>query len=126
MIFVRERMNPSAGRRSCISCPIVFGLLWLCFSFLISSAGESARSPVTVFTNAQQILELGIDKARGTLESATITGVVTYPLPDRTMAFVQDDTAGVLVLYTNADAEAVSGYSVKVVGRIGAGLLSPI
>jgi signal transduction histidine kinase len=122
MIFVRERMNLSLGRLSSISRLVVFGLLWLCFGSRIGSADES----VTVFTNAQQILELGIDKARGMVAPATITGAVTYPLPDRTMAFIQDDTAGILVLYTNADVEAVSGYSVKVVGRIGAGLLSPI
>jgi signal transduction histidine kinase len=42
------------------------------------------------------------------------------------MAFVQDNSAGILVLYTNADVEAGSGERVKVTGHVGAGLLSPI
>jgi len=112
MIHVRERIILSF----CVSLSLLYGRL-------CSSAAEA--TPL-LFTNVQQILDLGIEKARQTSGSATITGVVTYPLPDRTLAFIQDNTAGILVLYTNADLEAKSGDSVKVVGRIGAGLLSPI
>src|ERR1041385_4763213 len=112
MIQVRERMNL-----------LVCALLSLFCGLLYGSGAESEQS---VFTNVQQILDLGIEKARHTSGSASITGVVTYPLPDRTLAFIQDNTAGILVLYTNADVEAKSGDSVRIVGLIGAGLLSPI
>lgn len=112
MIHVRERIILSF----CVSLSFLYGRL-------CSSAAEA--TPL-LFTNVQQILDLGIEKARQTSGSATTTGVVTYPLPDRMLAFIQDNTAGILVLYTNAEVEAKSGDSVKVVGRIGAGLLSPI
>jgi signal transduction histidine kinase len=84
------------------------------------------QSKGEVFTNAQKILKLGIDKARNYSASVIITGVVTFPVPDRSSAFVQDSTAGILVAYTNSDVQPESGERVIVSGWVGAGLLAPI
>ena len=126
MIFVRERMNLSSGRWAHMSSLSLFGVLWLHFGLQACSAAESAEPLAAVLTNAQQVLNLGIEKARSTPYPALITGVVTFPVPARTWAFIQDDTAGILVIYTNADVQLESGKRVKVTGRVGAGQLSPI
>jgi signal transduction histidine kinase len=126
MIFVQERMNHSFRRWARISCLSFLGLLWLHCGLRNCSAADSAEQATSAFTNAQQVLELGIDKARSTPAPAVITGVLTFPVPDRAWAFVQDSTAGILVAYTNSDVQPGSGERVKVTGLVGAGLLSPI
>ena len=123
MIFVQERMNHSFRGWARISC---LSLLWLHCSLRNCSAADSAEQATSAFTNAQAILELGIEKARSISAPAVITGVLTFPVPDRAWAFVQDSTAGILVAYTNSGVQAESGQRVKVTGWIGAGLLSPI
>jgi signal transduction histidine kinase len=125
MIPVRERKNQSLAQWVRSSILSLVGLL-LAYEAFPSSAAESAESPPAVFTNAQQILDLGIDKARGTSAPAVITGVLTFPVPDRSWAFVQDSTAGILVAYTNLNLQPESGELVKVTGRVGAALLAPI
>jgi signal transduction histidine kinase len=126
MIHVWERMNLSFSRGARLSRLSFFGVLWLCLDLQACSAAEAAEPSAAVFTNAQQILDLGIEKARSISAPTVITGVLTFPVPDRSWAFVQDDTAGILVAYTNSDVRPESGELVKVTGRVGAGLLAPI
>lgn len=126
MIFVQERMNHSFRRWARISCLSFLGLLWLHCGLGNCSGADSAKQATSAFTNAQAILELGIEKARSTPAAAVITGVLTFPVPERAWAFVQDSTAGILVAYTNLGVQAESGERVKVTGHVGAGLLSPI
>jgi signal transduction histidine kinase len=126
MIFVRERMNHSFRRWARISCLSLFGLLHSHLGLRPCLAAELAESTGEVFTNAQQVLALGIEKARNSSSPVVITGVLTFPVPDRSWAFVQDNTAGILVAYTNSGVQPESGQLVKVTGRVGAGLLAPI
>lgn len=126
MIFVRERMNQSVGRWARVSWLMFLSLLLPERGLRHCSAAESADTAAPVFTNAQQVLDLGIDRARSISAPVVITGVVTFPVPDRAWAFVQDSTAGILVAYTNLGAQPASGERVKVTGRVGAALLSPI
>src|SRR5262249_4526062 len=126
MIFVRERMNLFFGLWLGMSRLVVFGLVWAYCGWRTCSGGESVEFLAAVFTNAQEILDLGIDKARGISAPVVITGVLTFPVPDRSWAFVQDSTAGILVAYTNGDVHPVPGERVKVTGHVGAGLLAPI
>ncbi len=125
MIPVWERKNQSFAHWALPGFLSLLGLI-LANDVLDCSAAESAEPPATVFTNAQQVLELGIEKARSSSSPAVITGVLTFPVPDRSWAFIQDSTAGILVAYTNSDVQPESGERVKVTGRVGAGLLSPI
>jgi signal transduction histidine kinase len=126
MTFVRERMNLLFGLWIRISRLSFFSLLWAYCGLRACLGAELVEPSVTVFTNAQQILDLGIDKARNISAPAVITGVLTFPVPDRSWVFVQDRTAGILVAYTNTDVQPESGKLVKVTGRVGAGLLAPI
>jgi Signal transduction histidine kinase len=126
MILTRVRKKQSFCRWTRLSCLSLLGLFWASDAMRNCSAGDSAELAPEAFTNAQQILDLGIDKARSISAPAVITGVLTFPLPDRSWAFVQDSTAGILVAYTNLGVQPGSGERVKVTGRVGTGLLSPI
>ncbi len=48
-------------------------------------------------------------------------GVVTYQVPGRNRVFVQDDTAGLVVIYTNRIVPALFGQEVQIAGETGAG-----
>jgi signal transduction histidine kinase len=126
MILTRVRKNHSFGRWARLSCLSFLGLLWAYDALRTCSVAESVQQTELAFTNAQQILDLGIDKARNTSAPAVITGVLTFPVPDRAWAFVQDSTAGILVAYTNSGVQPWAGERVKVTGHVGAGLLAPI
>jgi len=119
-------MSHSFRRWARITRLSLFGLLCSHVGWRACLAADSSESSAEVFTNAQQILDLGIDKARNSYAPAVVTGVLTFPVPDRSWAFVQDSTAGILVAYTNSGIQPESGELVKVTGRVGAGLLSPI
>src|SRR6266487_927849 len=104
----------------------IYSVLLGSVSLCCSAAEIPQTSQPALFTNAQQILDLGIEKARSTPLPVSISGVLTFPVPGRNWAFVQDETAGILVLYTNAHTRPEYRERVKVTGRVGAGLLSPI
>src|SRR5215831_4734759 len=89
---------------------------------------SGAEFPATLppLSNAQQVLELGTEKARKGSCAVEITGVVTFPVPGTSWAFVQDQTAGILVIYTNSTLQPSCGDGVRVTGQAGAGLLAPI
>jgi signal transduction histidine kinase len=89
-------------------------------------AADPTGERVTVLTNAQQVLELGTETARSSHDAASFRGVITFPVAGMDWAFVQDSSAGILVLYTNRGFQAQSGQLVELTGRIGAGLHAPI
>src|SRR5215212_2059167 len=114
----KARARPAAD-----SCVLVALLM------LIVCAAHAADLPSgrgSVFTNAQQVLDLGTETARASHEPASFRGVVTFPVAGVDWAFVQDSTAGILVFFTNHEFRAHSGQLVDLSGRIGAGLHSPI
>src|SRR6266536_932390 len=106
MILDRPRLNRLFRRLARISSFIIG--LWPCLHLYEGLAAETMPR-VQVFTKAQQILDLGPEKARSTPYPAVITGVLTFPVPGRTTAFVQDESAGIMVIYTNANVQPASG-----------------
>ena len=69
--------------------------LWLTifvlfFARLIYSAVPEAATPPVLLTNAQQVLDLGIENARRATNFAALRGVVTFPVPGLNGVFVQD------------------------------------
>src|SRR5436190_627313 len=86
MILTRVRKKQSFCRWTRLSCLSLLGLFWASDAMRNCSAGDSAELAPEAFTNAQQILDLGIDKARSISAPAVITGVLTFPLPDRSWA----------------------------------------
>ncbi len=76
-------------------------------------------------TNIQQVLALGVDGARTNRLPVAIEGVVTLPVPGGNWLYVQDQTAGGLVIHSNSLPERFAGQKVRVTGIVGAGLFSP-
>jgi len=101
-------------------------LLFLLMGRPIRAAVPDLETPPALLTNAQQVLNLGIENARRATNSAALRGVVTFAVPGLNGVFVQDATAGILVLYYDTDFRPEPGQLVAVDGQIGAGLLSPI
>src|SRR5262245_24742124 len=100
----------SFGHLARISGLILVGCQLCC----AAGAQTVTGSPVDVLTNAQQVLNLGIEKARTSPCRVALTGVVTFPVPGRSWAFVQDETAGILVIYTNAQINLSAGERITV------------
>jgi signal transduction histidine kinase len=107
----------------CVIANFARRLAALLLSALLTS--HAAENSPPLLTNAQQVLDLGFEAARLSPHPARIHGVVTYPIEDSLRAFVQDQTAGVLMAYTNSDVTLLSGQEVEVEGIIGAGWLAP-
>src|SRR3954465_15041062 len=103
MIPARAHQNWLIQRLICIGGFGLFGIFWLPGTTPACVGAEVPENFSGVLTNAQQILDLGNERARNTPADVAISGVVTFPVPGRTWAFVQDATAGILVKYTNAD-----------------------
>ena len=103
-------------------------LLWLalglaCLGGLTTWAQPVANPPssLPVLTNAERVLNLGLEGAARQRYSVTLTGVVTCPLPGQRWLYLQDGDAGMLVLYTNAFLRPEPGQVVQVRGRAFAG-----
>jgi len=89
---------------------------------LTSHAAEPVSpSSLPLLTTARQILDLGVEGARRSPHPVKLTAVVTYPFFNRRWFYVQDGTAGVLVIQTNAAFQPVAGQQVEITGRAGPG-----
>jgi signal transduction histidine kinase len=88
-------------------------------------AGAQENAPLDLLTNAQQVLDLGIDGARRAPHPVRLQAVVTYPVIRRPLFYAQDATAGILVVCTNQSHLPSAGQLVEVVGRAGPGLQAP-
>jgi signal transduction histidine kinase len=80
---------------------------------------------LSLLTNAQQVMALGIEGSRRAPHPVRLRAVVTFPVIRRQWFYVQDSTAGILVICTNMTREPLAGEVVEVVGRAGPGLLAP-
>jgi signal transduction histidine kinase len=89
-------------------------------------ADSIVPAQLALLTNAQQVLDLGVDRARHSPHPVQLRGVVTYPVPGRNRFFVQDDTSGLLVNYTNRIPAPLFGQQVEVTGVAGAGQLAAL
>src|ERR1700733_3353126 len=87
------------------------------------AAQEAA--PLTLLTNAQQVLDLGIEGARSAPHPVRLRAVVTYPTIRAPWFYAQDATAGILVICSNLVRQPAAGQLVEVTGRAGPGLQAP-
>jgi len=94
------------------------------WSFSGALAVWGATSPLPL-TSAQQVLDLGVERTRHSPLQVRVEGIVTYPDATANMIYVQDSSAGIRVLYTNANYQPASGQSVVVEGTAVAGLFAP-
>jgi signal transduction histidine kinase len=103
-----------------------FGLLCiLLLRFMVGPLVAEENAPLDLLTNAQQVLDLGVEGARSAPHPVRLRAVVTYPVIRRPWFYVQDATAGILVVCTNLPREPVAGEQVEVVGTAGPGLQAP-
>src|SRR5262245_49564937 len=79
--------------RAWVACAALF----LC---LFTGGAKAGDSPLALLTNAQQVIDLGMDGARRNPYPVKLRGVITYvAVTHRDWIFVQDETAGLLVTY---------------------------
>ena len=76
-------------------------------------------------TTARQVLDLGVETSRHFPHPVRLRGMVTYAEPGSAMIYVQDETAGIRVVYTSTDYRPVSGQLVTVEGTVAAGTFAP-
>jgi signal transduction histidine kinase len=91
-------------------------------------AAEAALQSITnlpPLTNAQSVLDLGLEAARHTVFSARLQGSVTYPDPSANRLFLQDSSAGILVVYTNVSFQPSPGQIIVVDGTVAGGRFAP-
>jgi hypothetical protein len=82
-------------------------------------------APRPVLTNALQINLLPADQIRLS-NAVSLRGVMTFVNPENNCGFLQDETAGVAVSWTNSTPPASPGQLVEIEGTLGATLNTPI
>lgn len=93
---------------------------------VLAADGVADNASGRVLTNAQQVLDLGLDRARGSDIPVRLRGVMTYEyIFKRGWFFVQDETAATLVIDTNLPFELQSGQLLEVEGVAAAGIWMP-
>jgi signal transduction histidine kinase len=97
--------------------------LWLGAS--ASSVWGAENQPLALLTNAQQVLDLGIDGAMLAPHPVQLRAVVTSVVIRRPWFYVQDATAGILVICTNESRQPVAGQLIEVAGMTIPGLQAP-
>src|SRR5437870_8293224 len=103
-------------------------VLWLVWTGPTVYAAESpppSSSTPPALTSAQQVLVLSLTTARQSLLPVRLQGLVTYPDPAAHIVYVQDSSAGIRVVYTNADYLPASGQMVLVEGTTAGGMFAP-
>src|SRR5688572_28123374 len=128
----RCRMTPNKSSDHKAQAALSPGLLWM-FAAVSALLGVNAPNcsaadtgGQTLLTNAQQILNLGLDRARGSLLPAHLRGVLTYTSGEYPgWAYVQDATAGILCICTNLEFRPAVGSLVEMEGVVEAGALAP-
>ena len=108
--------------REAISGAMLAALFW---GSLIVSTRAQEIPPLQVLTNAQQVLDLGIEGARRAPHPVQLRAVVTYAVIRRPWFYVQDATAGILVICTNESRQPLAGQLVEITGKVIAGLQAP-
>src|ERR1043166_7630387 len=92
--------------------------MWICSMLCLTWAqsvvpaaevSPPASQQPALLTGAQQVLVLSLDAARQSLMPVRLQGLVTYPDPAAHIVYVQDASAGIRVVYTNADYQPAVG-----------------
>ena len=94
-------------------------------SLVLQTVAAQETAPLTVLTNAQQVLDLGIEGARRAPHPVQLSAVVTCPVRGRPWFYAQDSTAGILVTCTNLPRPPSAGQLVEIFGTAGPGLSAP-
>jgi PAS domain S-box-containing protein len=119
----RARYQAGRGRicAATLRLACLLALLLVCFNATTLAAVGS----LSLFTNAQQVIDLGMEGARLNPHPVKLRGVLTYvAVTHKNWIFVQDDTAGVLVTYEKfegLDPNPTAGQLVEVDGVVGVG-----
>lgn len=110
------RINRGIQNRHFHCCLIFVGILagWVWSSY-------GAKADTVRPTNARQILDLGLEAVAKSPQTVSFSGIVTCPLGGVPWIYVQDETAGMLVLYTNRGSVFRAGQRVDIVGTTYAG-----
>ncbi len=116
---------PRRTKRWLLAGMRALGLLTLMLRATAAPSPAPEPGSLDVLTNAQQVLALGIDGARQSPHPVHLRGVVTYPVIRRPWFYMQDATAGILVVCTNLPNPPLAGQVVDVVGQSGPGLQAP-
>src|ERR1043166_9095896 len=108
--------------------------MWICSMLCLTWAqsvvpaaevSPPASQQPALLTGAQQVLVLSLDAARQSLMPVRLQGLVTFPDPAAHILYVQDNSAGIRVVYTNANYQPASGQIVIVEGTAVAGQFAP-
>jgi signal transduction histidine kinase len=96
---------------------------WLLGLILGISAANvwGEETQLSVLTNAMQVFNLGVEGARRAPHPVRFKAVVTYPVIRRPWFYAQDETGGILVLYTNKIPQPQAGQLVEIHGTAGPG-----
>jgi signal transduction histidine kinase len=94
--------------------------------FVFVSATRAVADAPPLLTNAQQVLDLGVEGARRSPRTARLRGVVTFAVESSALAYFQDATAGIQVVCSNAATILSSGQLVELEGRTGGALIAPM
>jgi signal transduction histidine kinase len=86
---------------------------------------EQSELTMPPLSSAQQVLDLGLQGARHSVFPVRLQGLVTYPDPGANLIYVQDSSAGIRVIYTNADFQPAPGQLVIVEGHAEGGVFAP-
>src|SRR5436309_7739414 len=113
--------RPACGMWICS----VLCLIWAQPVVPAAEVPAPASQPPALLTSAQQVLVLSLDAARQSLMPVRLQGLVTYPDPGAHIVYVQDTSAGIRVVYTNADYQPASGQMVLVEGTTAGGMFAP-
>jgi len=89
-----------------------------------ASAVVPVSIPRPVLTNAIQVLELPADQL-ALSNHVKLRGVMTFVDPHASYGFVQDETAGAAVFWTNRQPPASAGQWVEIEGKVDANVYAP-
>src|SRR5437867_274094 len=100
-------------------------LLWGQFVLVGAEPALPPGNNGALFTTAQQVLDFGLEAARRSSVPVRLQGWVTYLDPGANMLYIQDASAGIRVVYTNADYQPAPGQTVLVEGAAAGGVFAP-
>lgn len=91
----------------------------------VNPEAANLSGPLPTLTNAHQVAALGLQGAQQFHHPVQIRGVITAPIVNNRWYWVQDATAGALVVPNQFDTNLLSGDVVLVEGTVEAGLFAP-
>ena len=123
---------PERRRRRCgsgafgICLALASGLTTAAAAEISVAAAPLAKTALPVLTNAQQVLDLGLERARSRDIPVRLRGVMTYQAVNKPdYLCLEDDSAAILVTVMPPPSGLVSGQLIEVQGVAAAGIYAP-